>query len=469
MLAHEYLLAGREYYYRAFMERRSFLTAGLAAAGALVPLSACARLASTFGGPRLTAHKGYGPLAPVRDETTGLPLLWLPPGFRYLTVGWAGTVQADGTPTPVAHDGMAAFPIGPGRTRLIRNHEVRLSVVPAAAKSGPVYDPATGGGTTTLDFDTASGKLLASHGSLTGTSVNCAGGPTPWGSWLTCEETMDQSGRTRATRPHGYIFEVPIAGVAEPEPLRAMGRFVHEAVAVDPETGIVYETEDQLTAGFYRFVPKERGLLAKGGRLEMLAIEDRPKHDMRTGQTVGKALDVEWVAIDAPDDPLNPNALAVFNQGLAKGGAVFGRLEGAWYGDGRIFVVSTNGGDVKMGQVFAYDPDEEELTLIFESPAPAVARNLDNITVSPRGGLVVCEDGGPQPQRMHGLTREGRIFPIAQNNIVLDGSTNGFKGDFRTREFAGATFSPDGAWLFVNAQSPGITFAITGDWSDGPL
>jgi secreted PhoX family phosphatase len=138
-------------------------------------------------------------------------------------------------------------------------------------------------------------------------------------------------------------------------------------------------------------------------------------------------------------------------------------------GTGRIFVVSTNGGDARMGQVFAYDPAEEEITLIFESPSAEVARNLDNICGSPRGGLVVCEDGGAAPQRLHGLTEDGQIFPFAQNNVVLDGQKNSFKGDFRTREFAGATFSADGRWLFVNAQSPGITFAITGDWKSAGL
>lgn len=452
------------------MERRSFLTAGAAAAaGSLLSLSSCARLAATFRGPRLTPGRALGPLAPVRDETTGLPLLLLPAGFRYLTFGWNGDLQTDGTPTPSFHDGMAAFAIGGGRTRLIRNHEVRLSVAPRASRSEYVYDPVTGGGTTTLDFDTDTGRLISSRISITGTGVNCAGGPTPWGSWLTCEETMDQPMFTRATRPHGYVFEVPIEGAPDPEPIRAMGRFVHEAVAVDPATGIVYETEDQLTAGLYRYVPKERGLLAKGGRLEMLKIEGRQRYDTRTNQHVGRALKVEWVEIDRPDDPGNPTALAVYYQGVLKGGATFGRLEGAWWGEGRIFVVSTNGGDARMGQVWAYDPAESELTLIFESPSPQVARNLDNICISPRGALVVCEDGGVQPQRVHVLSRDGHIFPIAQNNIVLDGQKNGFTGDFRTREFAGSTFSPDGRWLFVNAQSPGITFAITGDWAASGL
>ena len=452
------------------MERRSFLTAGFAAAaGSLVSLASCARLASTFAGPRLAPGRALGPLSPVRDETTGLSLLWLPAGFRYLTFGWTGDMQADDTPTPSFHDGMAAFAIGNGRARLVRNHEVRLNAAPAASRTGAIYDPACGGGNTILDFDTSTGTLISSHNTLTGTGVNCAGGPTPWGTWLTCEETMDQPGRTRATRPHGYVFEVPIVGRPEPEPLAAMGRFVHEAVAVDPETGIVYETEDQLTAGFYRFVPHERGLLSKGGRLEMLKIEGRQRYDTRTNQRVGRNMKVEWVLIDRPDDPANPNALAVYNQGVVKGGATFGRLEGAWYGEGRIFFVATNGGDAKMGQVWSYDPKESEVTLLFESPAPAIARNLDNITVSPRGGLVVCEDGGAAPQRVHGMTRDGQIFPLAQNNVVLEGQKNGFKGDFRTREFAGATFSPDGRWLFVNAQTPGITFAITGDWEKAGL
>lgn len=159
-----------------------------------------------------------------------------------------------------------------------------------------------------------------------------------------------------------------------------------------------------------------------------------PTYDTRTRPVVGRALPVAWVTIDRPDDPLNPDPAAVFRQGYAKGGAIFARLEGAWYGDGRIFIVATSGGKQKLGQVFAFDPGEQELTLVFESPNAAVARNLDNVTVSPRGGLVVCEDGGGQPQRVHGLTRDGQIFPFAQNNVMLDGQKNGFRGDISGRE-----------------------------------
>jgi secreted PhoX family phosphatase len=243
-------------------------------------------------------------------------------------------------------------------------------------------------------------------------------------------------------------------------PIKAMGRFVHEAIAVDPHTGIVYETEDRNPqCGFYRYIPDHRKNLAAGGRLQMLAIKDSPNFDTRTGVTPFEPLHATWVDIDDPD-PANAEAdsLAVFKQGLAGGGAIFTRLEGAWSGDGSIFFNSTNGGAAGLGQVWKYKPRGHSggiLSLIFESPSADVLELPDNIVVTPGGGLILCEDGDGE-NFLRGLTQRGEIFDFALN--VLNDS-----------EFAGSTFSPDGETLFVNIQTPGITLAIWGPWEKGAL
>ncbi len=411
-------------------------------------------------------HPVYGPLQAVADRTTGLPLLWLPAGFTYHSFGWTGDRLDDGSPTPAAHDGMAAFSAGPSRIRIVRNHEVTCGVAFAPELA---YDPGAGGGTTTLELDAASAELLAARPSLSGTSWNCAGGPTPWGSWLSCEETLGAPalGNTLRRR-HGYIFEVPADGHGSAEPLRAMGRFRHEAVAVDRVTGIVYETEDaEDLSGFYRFIPTIRGQLGAGGRLQMLGLAGRPQADTRANQQIRKWHDAVWVDIDDPD-PEDLEHNRVFFQGHGRGGARFARLEGAWYGDDRVYVVSTTGGDVQKGQVWEYDPRGDRIQLLFESPGAEVLDMPDNVCLSPRGGLVLCEDGD-DAEFIHGLTTDGQIFTFARNNVRLAGERNGWTGDFTDSEFAGVTYSPDGRWLFFNIQFPGITFAVTGPWGDGGL
>jgi secreted PhoX family phosphatase len=302
--------------------------------------------------------------------------------------------------------------------------------------------------------------------------VNCAGGPTPWGSWLSCEETTEER-----VRRHGYVFEVPSAlnGAAEPIPLVAMGRFVHEAVAVDPNSGVVYLTEDVRYependlpgAGFYRFTPSVPGELSAGGRLGMLAIRGRPGYSTVRGQIPGDPLPVEWVEISNPDpSDAAANPSAVFLEGLDRGGAIFHRLEGCWYGDGTIFFDATSGGDAASGQIWQYRPNGAEggeLSLVFESPGTGVLDSPDNLCVSPRGGLVLCEDGD-DTQYIRGLTREGAIFNLVETAAP-------------SSELAGACFSPDGEILFFNTQgstrsdgdSIGSTYAMWGPWEVGAL
>lgn len=450
--------------------RRNFLTRSALAAGAMTvgaPFDALLARQPQFPRRGRGPSPDYGPLVPSIDETTGLPLLMLPGPFKYLSFGWTGELMSDGIATPGAHDGMAAFPAGHGRVQLIRNHEVGDG--PDCFAPAIAYDLEAGGGTVTLQFDTLRGRCTASWASLSGTVRNCAGGTTPWGSWLTCEETTLGIGNGDLAKNHGYIFEVPVVGPPVPTPYREMGRFSHEAVAVDPATGYVYETEDSgSNSGFYRYRPDVPGSLGAGGVLEMLGIAGSRQFDTRTNQTDAWH-DVVWCTIETPDPVVPSGATGVFSQGSANGGARFARLEGAWYGYGRVYFVSTNGGNAAQGQIFEFDPLNGRVRLLFESPSADVLNAPDNLCVSPRGGLVLCEDGSGT-EYVHGLTTDGVIFKFAQNTVDLRATpVHGFNQDYRGSEFAGACYSPDGKWLFFNIQSPGITFAVTGPWGSGGL
>ncbi|GMW02057.1 MAG: hypothetical protein AMXMBFR84_31930 [Candidatus Hydrogenedentota bacterium] len=448
--------------------RRSFFKFSMAAAAGFAGMRTLMENHAWAAPMASNIVDGFGPTIP---DPNGI--FDLPEKFTYKIISKMGDSMNDGFLVPGAADGMAAFPGPEGKTILVRNHELSND----AHKMGPygemnrlfgrapkelLYDTAHGqqpciGGTTTVVFDTKTQSVVHEYLSLTGTIRNCAGGPTPWGSWVTCEETV-QRAEGMFEQDHGYNFEVPAqanGGLTKPIALKAMGRFNHEAVAVDPQFGIVYQTEDRQDGLIYRFVPNTPGHLAGGGILQSLVVCDRKSCDTRNwGEgdaiSVGAGFEVEWMDmqdVESPNDDLRI-------QGFEGGAARFARGEGMWYGHGGIYFACTNGGHAKKGQIWKYTQGESikrgRLELFVEPNEGTLIENCDNLTVAPWGDLVVCEDGDGD-QFLVGITPEGSIYKFGRNAVSAS-------------ELAGATFSPDGSTLFVNIQHNGLTLAITGPW-----
>lgn len=442
--------------------------AGIAFTGAFSELFAGSAAAAGDLG-KLGTRGGYGPLLP---DPAGL--LDLPAGFRYEVLSRQGDPLRSGEgPVPSNHDGMGAFPGRRGRVHLVRNHENRVTGrIGVPTVPGLTYDPAAKGGCTALELD-GRNNVLGERVAIAGTAVNCAGGPTPWNTWLTCEETEDRAGTNGYAKDHGFIFEVD---GADPHrtgavPLTAMGRFQHEAIAVDPSSGIVYETEDAFERPFglfYRFLPHKplggTGSLRAGGALEAMRVPGVP--DLSVVQETGARFEgVEWVPVPDPQATETPIRLQDFGP---KGITHAQKLEGCYWGGRAVYFVSSfarlkdGSGATHFGQVWKYEPHRRRLTLVVVfGPSTDIqlpGESPDNICLTPSGGLMVSEDGDGA-QHVYGVSRKGEVYAVAR------GAQNiGTPEAPEWGEFAGVTFSPDGSTMYVNCYTPGTTFAVTGPW-----
>ena len=478
-----------------FVSRRKFLRMGIigSAMASAAIMTRDAKAATEFLSSRVRSQRVTAGTGLVKAG----PELALPPGFSYTTFGHFGSAMSDGFITPPIHDGMGVFPASNDTYRIVRNHELgEGNDIPAGTVIGvpdTAYDPKSPGGCTTMIVD-SHGALLEHFISINGTNTNCAGAPTPWGTWLTMEETVTgvKAGNRKA---HGYVFEVDAYadGPVKRRPLRGMGRMLHEAGAVDPVTGVVYMTEDEGPDGFYRYVPSVHADLAAGGVLQMLKVVGERKYNTIVGQTVGESLPVRWVTIDEPDPAdAEDDPSALFRQGRRKGAAKFLGGEGAtWVDrDDSVAFDSSDGGDAGLGQIWRYKPttrrgeiDERgTLTLLYESTDEARLDGPDNLATSPNGAILIAEDGDIESNFVRALLPDGTLINVAENLVGVqfhyieasgklydptvpdDGASAG--DGIGHSEFAGPRFSPDGKWLFVNIQVPGITCAITGPWED---
>lgn len=410
--------------------------------------------------------------APVPDPAG---ILDLPRGFSYKIVSQFGQTMSDGRQVPNSADGMGCTTLPDGRLCLMRNHELGTDELEhGACPAGTSGDAAAfdcyrggsgealPGGVSTIVLDPASLDVEEQYLSLVGTIYNCSGGITPWGTWLSCEEDVSRAGG-KHKEDHGWVFEIPVApgGLISAAPIKAMGRFNHEAAVVDPKSGAVYMTEDRQDSLFYRFLPAVPGQLHKGGRLQALALVDPVLADTRnwTRRTLptGGWHDARWIDLDEVESPKDD----LRKRGAKAGATIFARGEGVHSGDGEIYFTCTSGGPARRGQIMRYRPSPGEgtaaetakpgqLQLFVETTDPEHFSFGDNLSVAPNGDLMVCEDRrGSRPDNwLRGVTPEGKVYPFARVSAAT--------------KVSGVCFAPDGRTMFLNLYNPARTIAVRG-------
>ncbi len=452
--------------------------------------------------------RGFGPLRskrPVNASELGdivsgqmvdREFLALPDGFSYKVISGLGQEMSDGNRVPGNMDGMAAFqvktrrvnrrgePIFKPMIHLVRNHEIlpgdNLFGEPAITYSKPwaIYDrKSPAGGTTTIWLDSRNLRVRREFVSLAGTLRNCGGGRTPWNTWVSCEEDISNQldNGDIVSRPHGYAFEVKAFGSRRPTrpiPIRSMGRFRREAIAIDPVTTTVFQTEDRSNSCFYAFVPRKKlrrfGHLRRGGKVYAMRIVPRTRatcdgsrlpttvvNGTRVVDTsknmqsfVGQPLKVQWIELPNP----NPVKDSLRTDAQMLGASIFNRGEGIVFDDKKriAYFCATHGGDAGKGQIWAYNMRTRRLTLVVESDGQRYLDSPDNMVLGPDGTLYINEDASSRNSQVVGLTASGRIFRMVRN--VFD------RG-----EMAGVCFSPDGKFMFVNIQAISLTCCIYRD------
>jgi uncharacterized protein len=396
------------------LRRREFVAAGV---GGVAAVSLGATFwDDVFGGEEnrpFRAGGGYGPLR--EPDENGLRL---PEGFRSRLIA-RGREPVPGTDYEwhELSDGAATFPVDGGGFILVSNAELFK-----------------GAGASAIRFD-RDGEVVDAYRILDGTEVNCSGGGTPWGTWLSCEEV--ESGR---------VWECDPTGRRHAEARPAMGVFKHEGAAVDPRGRRVYLTEDLIDGGLYRFTP-DRWPDLRNGTLEVARVGRRGR--------------VDWAGV--PD----PLAGRERTRRQVAGTTEFKRGEGIWL-DGTTLYVATTGDS----RVHAYDTRRERIEVIYDGLATAEAPLLrvDQITASPAGELFVCEDFATEEIDLGLITRDRR----ASRFLSATGPQHA------SSELTGACFDPSGRRLFLSSQrarrpdapvdvpGPGAIFEVIGPFRRRP-